>query len=144
MADPTYKQVTTGQTGHAEVVRLEYDPEVISYEKILELFWLAHDPTTLNRQGYDVGTQYRSIILYHDEEQRRIAEESKKKLDESGTYPNKSVTQIEAAGDFYPAEGYHQDYYEKNPYAGYCRAVISPKLKKLGLEVESLFVGKDE
>jgi peptide-methionine (S)-S-oxide reductase len=132
--NPTYEQVVTGRTGHAEVIQIEYDPETIRYEEILDLFWRAHDPTTLNRQGADVGTQYRSIILYHDDEQKRIAEQSKKEAEESGYYDDPIVTEIEPLNAFYPAEEYHQDYYEKNPYAGYCSIVIRPKLEKLGLE----------
>ena len=130
--NPTYTQVTTGTTGHAEVVQVEYDPAAISYEEVLELFWKAHDPTTLNRQGADVGTQYRSIILYQDEAQRRVAERS---VAEAGKHFGEPiVTEIKPLATFYPAEEYHQDYYEKNPYAGYCTFVIRPKLQKLNLE----------
>ena len=129
--NPTYEQVCTGATGHAEVVQVEYDPARLSYEDILSVFWKAHDPTTLNRQGHDVGTQYRSVILYHDEEQRKIAEESKR---EAGTnFSDPIVTEIAPLDMFYPAEDYHQDYFEKNPAAGYCRVIIKPKLKKLGI-----------
>jgi len=130
--NPTYKQVTTGKTGHAEVTRIEYDPEVITYREILDIFWKAHDPTTLNRQGADVGTQYRSIILYHDDEQRKIAEESKSAAEKSFARP--IVTEIVPLERFYVAEDYHQDYYENNPRAMYCAFVIRPKLQKLGLE----------
>ncbi len=132
--DPDYSQVSSGATGHAEVVKIDYDPEVISYEELLEIFWKAHDPTTLNRQGADTGTQYRSIILHTNEEERKAAEKSKRELDASGAYKDKSVTGIEPLEKFYPAEGYHQDYYANNKTAGYCRVVITPKLKKLGLE----------
>lgn len=132
--NPTYQQVTTGTTGHAEVVKVTYDPSIISYEQILDLFWQAHDPTTLNRQGADVGPQYRSIILYENTEQKKAAEGSKKALDASGKYPDKAVTEIVPLETFYPAEDYHQDYYENNTSAGYCRLVIAPKLKKLGLD----------
>ena len=132
--NPTYKKVSTGSTGHAEVVQIEYDPKIISYEKLLEIFWKAHDPTTLNRQGADVGNQYRSIILYHDEDQKKIAEKSLKAENDSGHFPRPIVTQIEPLAEFYPAEGYHQDYYKKNPMAMYCTFVIRPKLQKLGLE----------
>lgn len=131
VANPTYKEVCTGQTGHAEVVQIEYDPTVISFEQILDLFWEAHDPTTLNRQGADVGTQYRSAIFYHNEEQRSAAEKSKSKAQEEFSDP--IVTEISELEVFYPAEEYHQDYYDLNPQAGYCRVVIEPKLKKLGL-----------
>jgi peptide-methionine (S)-S-oxide reductase len=130
--DPTYKQVTTGETGHAEAVQITFDPEVISYERLLEWFWAAHDPTTLNRQGADVGTHYRSAIFYHNPEQKAIAEASKKVAQESFTDP--IVTEITELDVFYEAEDYHQDYFELNPAAGYCRAVIAPKLKKLELE----------
>jgi peptide-methionine (S)-S-oxide reductase len=132
LANPTYEQVCTGTTGHAEVVQVEFDPETISYEKILELFWQSHDPTTLNRQGADVGPQYRSIILHSDEAQRRTAEESRRQA--ARLFPRPIVTEIRPLEAFYLAEGYHQDYYAKNPYAGYCSFVIRPKLQKLGLE----------
>jgi peptide-methionine (S)-S-oxide reductase len=132
--NPTYKEVCSGKTGHAEVVQIEYDPENISYEEILDIFWKAHDPTTLNRQGADVGSQYRSIILFHNEKQKEIAEISKQKLQDSGYYSDPVVTEIQPLSKFYPAEEYHQDYYAKNPYAGYCSIVIRPKLQKLGLE----------
>ncbi|UCF97918.1 MAG: peptide-methionine (S)-S-oxide reductase MsrA [Spirochaetaceae bacterium] len=131
-ANPTYEEVCSGSTGHAEVVQVYFDPEVISYEQILDLFWNAHDPTTLNRQGADVGTQYRSIILYNSEAQRTAAERSKA---EAATYfDDPIVTEIVQLTTFYEAEKYHQDYYENNPYAGYCTFVIRPKLQKLGLE----------
>ncbi len=132
--NPTYKEVSSGSTGHAEVVQIEYDSKIISYEKLLEVFWKAHDPTTLNRQGADIGTQYRSIILYHDDGQKKIAEKSLKAENESGHFPRPIVTQIEPLSKFYLAEDYHQDYYEKNPLAMYCTFVIRPKLQKLGLE----------
>lgn len=130
---PSYEEVCTGDTGHAEVVQIEYEPEEIGFEDILQLFWKAHDPTTLNMQGADVGTQYRSIILYHDEEQRRKAEESKRVLEQRGVFRDPVVTEIVPLHAFYPAEEYHQDYFTKNPYAGYCSFVIRPKLKKLDL-----------
>ena len=132
--NPSYQQVTTGTTGHAEVVQVTFYPRQISYEQILDLFWQAHDPTTKNRQGADVGPQYRSIILYTNEEQRRAAELSRKTLDASGKYPDKAVTEIVPLKEFFPAEDYHQDYYENNSSQGYCRLVIAPKLKKMGLE----------
>ena len=130
--NPTYEEVCSDGTGHAEVVQIEFDPAVTSYEKVLEHFWKVHDPTTLNRQGADVGSQYRSIILVADEAQRKAAEASLKKAAKG--FDRKIVTQIQPLRDFYPAEDYHQDYYKKNPYAGYCSFVIRPKLKKLGLE----------
>src|SRR6266542_709823 len=117
MENPTYKDVCTGRTGHAEVVQLEYDPEVAAYEKLLEVFWDNHNPTTLNRQGPDVGTQYRSAIFYHTPEQKRIAEESKKKLEESGRFARPIVTEITPASTFYRAEDYHQRYLEKRGLA---------------------------
>jgi peptide-methionine (S)-S-oxide reductase len=130
--NPTYEQVTTGTTGHAEVVQIGYDPEKINYDELLELFWQAHDPTTLNRQGADVGTQYRSIILYHDEDQKARAQRS---MAEAGKhFKAPIVTEIEPINTFYIAEGYHQDFYNNNKSYGYCRVVITPKLKKLGLE----------
>ena len=130
--NPTYKQICTGTTGHAEVIRIVYDPSVISYRKILSIFGECHDPTTLNRQGADVGTQYRSTIMYLSEEQQKIAVAWKKNLTEKLVDP--VVTEIVEAPVFYPAEDYHQDYYKKNPNQGYCTFVIRPKLKKLKLE----------
>ena len=132
--NPTYREVSMGATGHAEVIQIEYDPDKICFEQILEIFWKAHDPTTLNRQGADNGTQYRSIILYHDEEQKQKTAESKSALDASGVYSNPSVTEIKPFTRFYPAEDYHRDYYENNLSAPYCRIVIQPKLQKMGLE----------
>ena len=131
-ADPTYEEVCSGDTGHAEVVQIHFDPNVITYEEILDLFWKAHDPTTLNRQGADVGTQYRSIILYNSEAQARAAERSKAKA--AAAFDEPVVTEIVPLSRFYPAEKYHQDYYRNNPRAGYCSFVIRPKLQKLGLE----------
>ncbi|HCR30232.1 MAG TPA: peptide-methionine (S)-S-oxide reductase [Opitutae bacterium] len=132
--NPTYRQVVTGETGHAEVAKITFDPSVTSLEELLEIFWLMHDPTTLNRQGADVGTQYRSAIFYNSEEQKRIAEASIAKLAATKTYPDPIVTEVTAIEPFYPAEEYHQEYYELNKNAGYCRYVIHPKLKKLGFE----------
>ena len=126
--NPTYKEVCGGQTGHAEVIQIEFDPKVISYEKILENFWEAHDPTTLNRQGADTGTQYRSIILYSSEAQKAAAEKSKAEAQKKFSSP--IVTEIVPLKKFYKAEGYHQDYYRNNPSAGYCRMVIQPKVEK--------------
>lgn len=130
--NPTYKEICTGTSGHAEVIKIVYDPKVISYRKILSVFGECHDPTTLNRQGADVGTQYRSTIMYLSEEQQKIATDWKKKLTEKFIDP--VVTEIVEAPVFYPAEDYHQDYYKKNPNQGYCTFVIRPKLKKLNLE----------
>ena len=126
--NPTYHDVCSGQTGHAEVIQIQYDPAVVSYEKLLETFWEAHDPTTLNRQGADAGTQYRSIILYANEAQRQAAEKSKAEAQRHFSRP--IVTEIVPLKQFYKAEGYHQDYYRSNPNAGYCRAVIRPKVEK--------------
>src|ERR1041385_832044 len=126
--NPTYKEVCTGTTGHAEVIQIEYDPDKVSYEKLLETFWEAHDPTTLNRQGHDTGTQYRSIILYSNETQKAAAEKSKAEAQKRFTQP--IVTEIVPLKKFYKAEDYHQDYYRSNPQQGYCRAVIRPKVEK--------------
>ncbi|MDP9325845.1 MAG: peptide-methionine (S)-S-oxide reductase MsrA [Candidatus Dormibacteraeota bacterium] len=127
--NPTYEEVCTGRTGHAEAVQVEYDPGVISYPEILDILWTIHDPTTLNRQGADVGTQYRSAIFHHDDTQKAAAEASRDKVQE--LWPNPVVTEIVPLEAFYPAEAYHQDYYAHNPNAGYCQVVINPKLKKL-------------
>ena len=111
--NPNYEQVCTGRTGHAEAVEVHYDPEIVSYSELLDVFWKKHDPTTLNRQGPDIGTQYRSAIYFHDEEQKRLAEESKKNLEDSGIYRNPIVTEITESSKYYPAEDYHQKYLEK-------------------------------
>ena len=129
LPNPTYQQVCDGNTGHAEVIRVEFDPALISYDEILEIFWQAHDPTTLNRQGNDVGPQYRSIILTDSEEQRQAAEASLKAAQVSGTFKRPIVTQIEPLEVFYPAEDYHLDYFANNPNQSYCRVIISPKVK---------------
>jgi peptide-methionine (S)-S-oxide reductase len=129
---PTYEEVCSGDTGHAEVIQVTYDPGMISYEEILDVFWQAHDPTTLDRQGGDTGTQYRSIILYADESQRAAAEASRKKAQTKHRDP--IVTQIQPLTQFWKAEDYHQNYYSTHESAGYCRMVISPKLRKLKLE----------
>ena len=131
--DPTYEQVCTGRSGHAEVVQVEYDPDVISTDELLDLFWQLHDPTTLNRQGADVGTQYRSVIFYDGAQQREIAEASRDKWNKSGKFERPIVTEISPVSTFYKAEAYHQDYFARNPRNPYCRALIPPKLKKLGL-----------
>lgn len=126
--NPTYEAVCSGTTGHAEVVQLTYDPHVISFREILEVFFTIHDPTTLNRQGYDVGTQYRSIILYHDDAQRTVAEETIRDVQKFWDRP--IVTQLEPLAVFYPGEAYHQDYYKRNPWQPYCQVVIEPKVAK--------------
>jgi peptide-methionine (S)-S-oxide reductase len=127
--NPTYEQVSTGATGHAEVVQVEFDPSVISYGEILDILWTIHDPTTLNRQGADVGTQYRSVIFYADQAQKAAAEASRRAVQE--LWSNPVVTEIVPLEAFYPAEEYHQDYFVRNPGQGYCVAVINPKLDKL-------------
>lgn len=129
--NPTYKQITSGTTGHVEVAKVFYDPEVITLDDVLEIFWHTHDPTTLNRQGADVGTQYRSVIFYHTDEQKTIAEASLERTDASDLWADKIVTAIEKERNYYVAEDYHQEYYEYNKSAGYCNYVIRPKLQKL-------------
>jgi peptide-methionine (S)-S-oxide reductase len=128
--NPTYEAVCTGSTGHAEVIQLKYDASQVSYEDLLEIFWNTHDPTTLNRQGADVGTQYRSVVFYHSEEQKTTAEAYKKQLASSGIFKNTIVTEITAASAFYKAENYHQNYYSLNTNQGYCQYVIRPKVEK--------------
>ena len=129
--NPNYKQVCSGLTGHAEAVEIEYDPAVVPYEKLLEIFFATHDPTTLNRQGADVGTQYRSAIFYHDDTQREIAKNVIEKLNESKVFPSPIVTTLEKAKVFYAAESYHQDYFANNGYQPYCQAVVAPKVAKV-------------
>jgi peptide-methionine (S)-S-oxide reductase len=128
--NPTYEQVCTGNTGHAEVIQIIYDPKTVSYDDLLKIFWKTHDPTTLNRQGADVGEQYRSIILYHNDEQKEKAEYYKEELDKSGAWDKPIVTQIVPLTKFYRADDYHQDYYKNNPNQGYCAFVIAPKVEK--------------
>jgi peptide-methionine (S)-S-oxide reductase len=131
VVNPTYKQVCTGETGHAECLQIVYDPKKISFDELLEVFWETHDPTTLNRQGNDIGTQYRSGVFYHNEEQKKKAELYKEKLDKSGAFDNPIVTEITPFTKFYPAEDYHQQYFENNEGANpYCRVVIRPKVDK--------------
>lgn len=127
--NPTYKEVCSGTTGHAEVAQIHFDPNIITFAELLEVFWTTHDPTTLNRQGYDVGSQYRSAIFYQSEKQQKTAEESKKNI-ATQLWTDPIVTEISAASTFYEAEQYHQDFYSLNPDYGYCRAVINPKMKK--------------
>ena len=128
--NPTYNEVCTGRTGHAECVEVTYDPSKITYQALLEAFFRSHDPTTLNRQGADVGTQYRSVIFYHTDEQRQLAQTAKAELDKSGAYDDPIVTEISPAETFYEAEAYHQSYFANNPNQGYCAFVIAPKLDK--------------
>jgi peptide-methionine (S)-S-oxide reductase len=135
---PSYKQVCSGTTGHAEVLQITYDPQKISYEELLEVFWATHDPTTLNRQGNDVGPQYRSIIFYHHEKQRELAEKYKKELDASGAFDRPIVTFIEPLPEFYPAENYHQNYFNTHGSEPYCQFLIRPKVEKF----RKVFEGK--
>jgi peptide-methionine (S)-S-oxide reductase len=128
--NPTYRQVCSGSTGHAEVVQVTFDPSVLPYDALLDIFFATHDPTTLNRQGADEGTQYRSVIFYHSPEQKRIAEEKVKQLNAEQIWPRPIVTELAPAPEFYKAEEYHQHYYQTNPGQGYCVAVINPKLAK--------------
>jgi peptide-methionine (S)-S-oxide reductase len=136
--NPTYQQVCTGETGHAEVVRLTYDPKIVSYKELVEVFFAVHDPTTKDRQGADIGTQYRSAIFFHNDEQKKIATETIKELDASGTFNKKIVTEISPVKTFYPAEDYHQNFFRDHPNHPNCQVVIRPKLKKL----KSLFKEK--
>ena len=129
--NPSYREVTTGNTGHAEAVQIRYDPEKIGYRDLLEVFWKTHDPTTLNRQGPDIGPQYRSVIFYHNQEQQSLAKQSKEKMDRSGYYDDPIVTEIQPLENFYAAEDYHQDFYQNNPNQPYCRQWIDPKMEKL-------------
>ncbi|MDP8906092.1 MAG: peptide-methionine (S)-S-oxide reductase MsrA [Thermoproteota archaeon] len=129
--DPSYDQVCAGNTGHAESIQIKFDPKVIPFEKILDIFWHTHDPTTPNRQGNDIGTQYRSAIFFHNEKQKEIAEKSKKDLEDKGVYKNSIVTEITPIKNFYVAEDYHKDYYDNHQDAPYCNYVIDPKIHKL-------------
>ena len=130
VANPSYQQVCTGRTGHAEAIEIRFDPQVVSYRELLEVFFTVHDPTTLNRQGADVGSQYRSAIFYHTPEQKEIAEATIRALDEEKIWDAPVVTQIAPAAEFYPAEDYHQEYFANNPSQPYCRAVVAPKVAK--------------
>ena len=127
---PTYQQVCTGSTGHAEVVQITFDPELVTFQEILEVFFTIHDPTTLNRQGADIGTQYRSVIFYHSEQQKQTALQVMQDLQKEGLWESPIVTEVIPAQVFYPAEDYHQNYFANNPYQGYCRAVVAPKVAK--------------
>lgn len=131
ISKPTYKEVCSGLTGHAEVLQIVYDPSVISFKDLLEVFWQTHDPTTLNRQGHDEGTQYRSVIFYHNEEQKNLAEKYKKELDAAGAFDRPIVTEISPTTTFYKAEDYHQNYYNQNGSQPYCTFVIKPKVDKM-------------
>lgn len=136
--NPTYEEVCSGNTGHAEVCQITFDSTIISFDELLEVFWKTHDPTTLNRQGADVGTQYRSVIFYHTEEQKKSAEHYKDELNRDNIWGKPVVTEINPFTKFYPAEKYHQDYYENNPRQGYCSFVIAPKVEKF----EKIFKNK--
>lgn len=140
VANPTYEQVCTGRSGHAEVVRLSFDPQQVSYRELLRVFFTIHDPTTPDRQGNDVGTQYRSVIFYNSQEQRREAEQAIAELNAAHQWPDPVVTAVEPAAEFYVAEGYHQNYYAHNAQQPYCRLVIEPKLRKF----EQAFAGKEK
>ena len=135
---PNYEIICTGKSGHAEVVQIQFDAKIITYEELLKIFWTSHDPTTLNQQGADIGTQYRSAIFYHDENQKKIADELKKSLNDSKVFESDIVTEIVEFKKFYKAEDYHQDYFNKNPNVPYCSYVIKPKLKKFLSEYKSL------
>jgi peptide-methionine (S)-S-oxide reductase len=128
--NPSYEAVCSGKTGHAEACQITFDPNIISYDELLEIFWKTHNPTTLNQQGNDIGTQYRSVIFYHDEEQKKKAEHYKDELNKSAAWDNPVVTEISAFSKFYKAEEYHQHYFERNPYQGYCSFIIAPKVEK--------------
>ena len=128
--NPTYKEVKTGKTGHVEVIQVIFNSEIISYKELLEVFWKSHDPTTINRQGDDVGTQYRSVIFYHNNEQKNLAEDYKNRLGDSGIYDKLIVTEITEFKEFYKAENYHQDYYNNNKSQSYCSFTITPKIEK--------------
>jgi methionine-S-sulfoxide reductase len=136
--NPSYREVCSGLTGHAEVVQVTFNPTLISYSDVLEIFWNTHDPTTLNKQGADEGTQYRSVVYYHTEEQKKIAEDYKAQLNQSGVFKRPIVTEISPFTVFYPAEEYHQNYFELNPTQGYCAYVIKPKVEKF----KKQFAGK--
>lgn len=128
--NPSYKEVCLGTTGHAEVARVEYNEELISFEELLEVFWFVHNPSTLNRQGNDIGEQYRSVIYYHDEQQKELSEKYKEQLNESGAWENPVVTEISPLINFYPAENYHHNYFQNNPDQPYCASVVRPKVEK--------------
>lgn len=130
VANPSYEAVCTGQTGHAETVQVTFDPQVVSYRQLLEVFFTIHDPTSLNRQGADVGTQYRSAIFYHSQDQKAMAEELIRELEAEQVWGKPIVTELTPSSTFYPAEAYHQEYFKHNPYQGYCMAVIAPKVAK--------------
>ncbi len=139
---PTYEQVSSGTTNHAEAIQIEFDPKIIPYDKILEIFFHLHDPTTINRQGNDIGTQYRSVIFYHNEKQRESAIKTKEKIAKEGMYKNPIVTEVVPFEAFYPAEEYHRNYYENNRSQGYCSYIIGPKIHKLLKEYSAEVMNK--
>lgn len=143
MANPTYEDVCTGSSGHAEVVQITFDPEIISYQGILQMFFTLHDPTSLNRQGSDIGTQYRSAIFFHSLEQERTAREMIAALGEQGLFSAPMVTEVTAAAPFYPAEEYHQHYFRRNPGQGYCTVVVEPKVTKFRLQFRTRLKPED-
>jgi peptide-methionine (S)-S-oxide reductase len=136
--NPTYREICSGLTGHAEVTQITFDPQIVSFEELLEVFWNTHDPTTLNKQGADEGTQYRSVVFYHDDTQRLAAEEYKKQLEESHVYKNSIVTEISPLINYYPAEDYHQNYFELNPNQSYCQYVVQPKVEKFKKQFQEI------
>jgi peptide-methionine (S)-S-oxide reductase len=142
--NPTYEQVCTGGTGHAEAVQIAFDPSLITYRELLDVFWHTHDPTTPNRQGPDSGTQYRSAIFYHDEGQRTAAVQSKREAEKAGIWPDPIVTEIAPLAEFYPAEDYHRNYYRDHPNQQYCRLVINPKLAKFRMAYRSKIIRPGE
>lgn len=142
--NPTYQEVCSGQTGHAEVVQITYDPSIISYDQLLDVFFFLHDPTQLNRQGNDIGTQYRSVVYYQTEEERTAAQAAISKIDASGKYPSKVVTELTPFSKFWPAEQYHQGYYNENPNQPYCSAVVGPKIAKFKKHFGALGMLKDD
>jgi peptide-methionine (S)-S-oxide reductase len=144
VSNPTYEQVCSGRTGHAEVVQITFDPSQISFDELLKVFWQTHDPTTLNQQGNDMGTQYRSVIFYHNDEQHRIAEQYKKQLDKSGAFKSPIVTEIAPSKHFYPAEKHHRDYFNLNPSQSYCQFIIRPKVEKFNKEFKDLLKSSAE
>lgn len=131
MNKPSYENVSSGKTGHAEAIQITFDPKIISFNELLKVFFATHDPTTLNKQGADIGTQYRSVIFYHDQKQQKAAEDYIKSIQKSGKFSSKIVTKVEPLSSFYPAETYHKDYYENHQDAPYCQLVIDPKIQKL-------------
>ncbi len=135
--NPTYREICTGTTGYAEVTQITFDPSKVSFEELLEVFWNTHDPTTLNRQGADEGTQYRSVIFYHTDEQRKAAENYKSQLEASKVFKNPIVTEISPLPDYYPAENYHQNYFDLNPNQSYCQYVVRPKVEKFKKQFHS-------